>query len=89
MSVHITFISSRFADFTSDSFLSLSLSVPYTPPRPDYLSLQEVVKRVPNYGYQLYFADPSSTAEIESKVYKCDSAPNVKFLIFSLLYSAT
>lgn len=41
------------------------LSVPYVPPALQYLSLEDVVKRVPNFGYQLYFASDEATREIE------------------------
>jgi len=41
------------------------LSVPFTPPSPIYIPLEEVAKRQSNYAYQLYFASPESTIEIE------------------------
>lgn len=44
------------------------LSVPYTPPSPEYIRVEEVAKRVPNLGYQVYFADKRSTTEIETNV---------------------
>jgi len=46
----------------------IRLSVPFTPPTKKYYSLEDVVKKVPNYEYQLYFANPESTKEIEAKV---------------------
>lgn len=35
-----------------------------------YNSLEDIVKKVPNYAYQLYFARPESTKEIEENVRK-------------------
>ena len=46
----------------------IRLSVRFTPPTKRYYSLEDVVKKVPNYEYQLYFANPESTKEIEAKV---------------------
>ncbi|TFK43806.1 Alpha/Beta hydrolase protein [Crucibulum laeve] len=56
----------RFALWHPERLLALvMMSVPYTPPSRDYISLPEVVKRAPNLGYQLYFAShPKSTIEI-------------------------
>jgi hypothetical protein len=39
-----------------------------TPHTRQYIPLEGVVKRVPNYAYQLYFANPESTKEIEANV---------------------
>lgn len=45
------------------------MSVPYYPPATTYMSLEDIATKVfVNYGYQLYFADPSSTKEIEDNV---------------------
>lgn len=46
----------------------IRLSVPFTPPTVRYHSPEDVVKKIPNYEYQLYFANPESTKEIEAKV---------------------
>ncbi|TFY54888.1 hypothetical protein EVG20_g9527 [Dentipellis fragilis] len=60
---------SRFALWHPNRLLALAmLSVPYRPPAPAYASLEDIVKQVPQYGYQLYFADPSSTKEIEDNL---------------------
>jgi hypothetical protein len=32
------------------------------------MSLEDIVKMIPNYAYQLYFANPESTKEIEANV---------------------
>jgi hypothetical protein len=32
------------------------------------MSLEDIVGKIPNYGYQLYFANPESTKEIEANV---------------------
>jgi hypothetical protein len=54
-------------------------SVPYHPPHKEYIPLEAVVKMVPNYAYQLYFANPESTKEIEANVwnviFECASHP--------------
>jgi pimeloyl-ACP methyl ester carboxylesterase len=49
-------------------FIMIRLSVPFTPPTKEYLSLQDLVKKVPNLAYQLYFANPKLTEEIEANV---------------------
>ena len=50
-------------------------SIPYNPPVKQYIPLEGVVGRVPNYAYQLYLASPESTKEIEA---------NVRNVIFAL-----
>ena len=44
------------------------MSVPYIPPSPLYIPVEELVKRMPNLGYQVYFASEESTPEIEARV---------------------
>jgi soluble epoxide hydrolase/lipid-phosphate phosphatase len=44
------------------------LSIPFSPPDKQYRSLEDVVKKIPNYAYWLYFANPESTKEIEANV---------------------
>lgn len=44
------------------------LSIPYVPPKEQYVSLEELVRAYPSYGYQVYFASESSTSEIEENV---------------------
>ncbi|KAH9983558.1 alpha/beta-hydrolase [Russula compacta] len=62
-------IAGRFALWHPDRLLALGmLSVAFTPPNKQYLSLEDVVKKVPNYAYQLYFANPDSTKEIEANL---------------------
>ncbi|KAF8507835.1 alpha beta-hydrolase [Hysterangium stoloniferum] len=59
----------RFALWHPDRVHALAvLSIPFTPPRQDYLSLEQIVQRLPIYGYQLYFGDPASTKEIEANL---------------------
>jgi len=48
----------------------IRFSVPFTPPVKDYRSLEDVVKKAPNYAYQLYFANPESTNEVNANVRK-------------------
>ncbi|KAI0353087.1 alpha/beta-hydrolase [Trametes cingulata] len=60
------FMASRFALWHPDRLLSLVLmSVPFIPPAKTYVPLEKMVDRVPNWGYQLFFADKASNAEIE------------------------
>lgn len=64
-----SFIAGRFALWHPDRLLALGLfSVPYHPPHKEYIPLEAVVKMVPNYAYQLYFANPESTKEIEANL---------------------
>ena len=44
------------------------LSVPYVPPTKEYISLEQMVERFPNWGYQLHFREKSTNAEIEKHV---------------------
>ncbi|KAF8494225.1 Alpha/Beta hydrolase protein [Russula emetica] len=61
-----SYIAGRFALWHPDRLLALGLlSVPFTPPTKRYNSLEDAVRKVPNYAYQLYFANPESTKEIE------------------------
>ncbi|TDL29656.1 alpha/beta-hydrolase [Rickenella mellea] len=46
----------------------VTLSIPYVPPAPVYISPPEMAQRIPNFGYQVYFGDERSTTEIESKL---------------------
>ncbi|KAF9182091.1 hypothetical protein BGZ51_004965 [Haplosporangium sp. Z 767] len=46
----------------------ISICTPYNPPMQHYLSLEEIVKLVPEFEYQLGFADPKSTAEMDANV---------------------
>ncbi|KDR84029.1 hypothetical protein GALMADRAFT_236620 [Galerina marginata CBS 339.88] len=55
----------RFALWYPDRVLALvMMSVPYTPPSREYIPVQEVARRAPNLGYQVYFASPKSSVEI-------------------------
>jgi len=46
----------------------ICLSVPYYPPALEYISNADGAKRVPNFGYMVYFEDPQSTKEIENNL---------------------
>ncbi|KAF8204646.1 Alpha/Beta hydrolase protein [Pholiota molesta] len=60
-----SYVVARFALWFPNRILALAmLSVPYTPPSREYLPLEEVVRRAPNLGYQLYFASQKSNLEI-------------------------
>jgi len=59
----------RFALWHSNRVRALvTMSIPFTPPRKEYISLEEIARRQPRFNYQLYFNDPSSTKEIEAKL---------------------
>ncbi len=42
--------------------------MPFVPPSKEYISLEQMVERFPNWGYQLYFREKSTNAEIERHV---------------------
>ena len=42
--------------------------MPYVPPTKEYVSLEQMVERFPNWGYQLHFREKSTNAEIEKHV---------------------
>lgn len=44
-----------------------SVCTPYTPPLKSYLSLDDVVERVPQFGYQQHLAGPDVEATIKGK----------------------
>ncbi|KAF8709508.1 Ndr family, partial [Rhizoctonia solani] len=46
----------------------IALSVPFYPPAPEYIPMDEMIRRVPKFGYQKYLADPKSAAEIHQNV---------------------
>ncbi|KAH9482500.1 Bifunctional epoxide hydrolase 2 [Psilocybe cubensis] len=55
----------RFALWYPDRLLALiMLSIPYTPPSREYMPVEEVARRAPNLGYQVYFNAPNSNLEI-------------------------
>ncbi|KLO19926.1 alpha/beta-hydrolase [Schizopora paradoxa] len=59
----------RFALYFPERVLALAImSVPFYPPAANYASLEDITKVIVNYGYQLYFADPASTKEIEDNL---------------------
>ena len=45
-----------------------SLAVPYTAPSSKVMDMKTLIKRLPNFGYQAFFADPKSTKIIEANV---------------------
>jgi soluble epoxide hydrolase/lipid-phosphate phosphatase len=68
----------RFALWHPDRLLALiMLAIPYTPISPTYAPIEEVVLRFKDFGYQAYFADEKSTAEIDGNL----------SVFLSLLYS--
>ncbi|KAK7060346.1 hypothetical protein VNI00_001111 [Paramarasmius palmivorus] len=64
-----SFTASRFALWHPDRLLALViLSLPYTPPSPIYIPVEEVAKRAPDLAYMLYFNDNRSTRQIENNI---------------------
>ncbi|KAI9434442.1 alpha/beta-hydrolase [Lactarius indigo] len=64
-----SYMAGRFALWHPDRLSALALfSIPYTPPLKTYIPIEAIVERVPNYSYQLYFANPESTKEIEANL---------------------
>jgi len=49
-------------------FVNYSLSVSFFPPSQEYVPLEEVVKKIPDFAYQLFFADPATTKKVEDNV---------------------
>ncbi|PVG03514.1 alpha/beta-hydrolase [Serendipita vermifera] len=54
--------------YPSSAIALITLSVPFFPVAKKYTSPSEASKRVPTFGYQEYFADPSSTKAIEENL---------------------
>lgn len=44
------------------------LAIPYTPPTPQHMPVEELARKYPSYVYQIYFASEASTTEIEANV---------------------
>nr|GAT52826.1 epoxide hydrolase hydrolase [Mycena chlorophos] len=44
------------------------MTVAHTPPVPQRVTLEDVVKRIPNFGYQLFLASPESPSIIEANL---------------------
>ncbi|KAF5358998.1 hypothetical protein D9758_004882 [Tetrapyrgos nigripes] len=63
------FTAGRFALWHPDRLLALAiLSVPYTPPTVEYMSIQRVAKIAPNLAYQAYFDSERSSQDIDSNL---------------------
>ncbi|KAF7290891.1 Epoxide hydrolase hydrolase [Mycena chlorophos] len=64
-----SFTASRFALWHPERVITLILmSVAHTPPVPQRVTLEDVVKRVPNFGYQLFLASSESPSIIEANL---------------------
>lgn len=64
-----SYIAGRFALWHPDRLIALvMLSIPYIPPTIEYMSVEEVARKFPSYGYQVYYASESSTSEIEENL---------------------
>ncbi|KAF8655339.1 hypothetical protein AX16_003112 [Volvariella volvacea WC 439] len=66
-----SFTVSRFALWHPYRLLALvMMSVPYTPPSKEYASIEEVARKAPNLGYQVFFNNSKSTSLIEANLRK-------------------
>ncbi|KAI8990332.1 Alpha/Beta hydrolase protein [Pilobolus umbonatus] len=64
-------LSFRFAQFYPSRVKAVtSFCTPYTPPFPQPITLEEVVRILPNFDYQLYLADPRAEKDIDNNVGK-------------------
>lgn len=66
-------------DFETLTTFFRSLSAAYHPPQRAYLTLDEIVKRFPGFGYQLYLADNDTPKEIEHNVRVCGTSQTLTF----------
>lgn len=58
-----------FAQFRIDRLLGVGgIAVPYPVPTSKFVDMPDLVKRLPNFGYQAFFNDPASTNLIEQNV---------------------
>ncbi|PFH51333.1 hypothetical protein AMATHDRAFT_191653 [Amanita thiersii Skay4041] len=65
------FTAARFALWHPNRTLALVvMSVPYTPPSRTYIPIEEVAKRAPNLGYQVFFSEKRSTKVLEAHLDK-------------------
>jgi hypothetical protein len=55
-------------DRTFEMYGMIRMSVPFTPPSPKFIPIEEVARRHPTLGYQVYFASENSTPEIVANV---------------------
>ncbi|KAL1709176.1 Alpha/Beta hydrolase protein [Schizophyllum commune] len=63
------YVVGRFALWHPQRLLALVIiSVPYMPRPPAYVSLDEMIKRFPNWAYQGYLNSPQSTGFIEARL---------------------
>lgn len=64
-----SYIAGRFALWHPDRLIALVMfSVPYVPPMKRHMPVEEMARKYPSYGYQIYFASESSTSEIEANL---------------------
>jgi soluble epoxide hydrolase/lipid-phosphate phosphatase len=64
-----SFTAGRFALWHPDRLKGLALlSVPYTPPSPVYIPIEQVVQIAPNLEYQAYFARQEATKDLDLNV---------------------
>ncbi|KAG1760714.1 Alpha/Beta hydrolase protein [Suillus occidentalis] len=64
-----SYTAGRFALWHPDRLIALvMLSIPYVPPKEQHMSVEDMARLYPSYGYQMYFASDSSTSEIEENL---------------------
>jgi len=64
-----SFIAGRFVLWHPQRVLGIThISVSFYPPNQEYVPLEDFVKKVPDFAYQLYFSDPATTKKIEDNI---------------------
>jgi len=59
----------RFALWHPERLIALViLAIPYVPPTLEYIPVEEMARKYPSFGYQVYFASEASTSEIEANL---------------------
>jgi len=62
-----SWVAGRFALWHPERLLALALlSIPYSPPTTQHVSVLDMVQSYPNFGYQVFFASEQSAVEIEA-----------------------
>ena len=45
----------------------VTICAPYTPPMPSYLPIEQIVKILPNFTYQIALCDPQTEQDLQTK----------------------
>lgn len=63
------FVAWRFTQFYPDRVKAVaSFCTPYAPPSPVYVPLEDIVKALPNFSYQLYLVTPEAEKDLNGNV---------------------